>query len=101
MNKDTTFEEFRASVITPTQVEEAFENLPARFIKECQSVFEELVERKYFTKVYSSKYIGDVAKRGDVFNQEVMDVLVFVGLRHKATKKFYGITSKEKIPSTN
>lgn len=98
VNKDTTFEQFKNSVITPKVIEEALDALPNNYVKQSQALMEEEVEAKRFPKVYSKQYIIEVRKR-DSFNQDIMDILIFVGLKNIDIIRRYG-AKKKKAPST-
>lgn len=99
VNKGTTFEQFKNSVITPKKVDLALENLPSNYIVQLQKVFEEQIASGHFSKKYSKQYIIEVKNR-TAFNQDIMNVLVFIGLKNLDLEASYGI-KKKKVPSTN
>lgn len=94
VNKDTTFEQFKNSVITPKKVQTALEHLPSNYIVQLQKVFEEQIASGHFTKKYSKQYIIEVRNRSS-FNQEIMDVLVFLGLKNIDLETTYGVKKKK------
>lgn len=98
VNKDTTFEQFKNSVITPKLIEEALNALPHNYVKQSIALMEQEVTAERFPKVYSKQYIIEVKKR-DSFNQDVLDVLIYIGLKNIDIIKRYG-AKKKKAPST-
>lgn len=96
INKDTTFGTFQNSVITPELVEEGINNLPRDYVKQTIELMEQSVVANIFPKVYSKQYIIDVRK-SQAFNKDVLNVIVFVGLKNKLLMESYG---RKKSPIT-
>lgn len=89
VNKDTTFGTFQNSVITPELVQQGINNLPRDYVKQTITVMKEAVDAGIFPKVYSKPHIIDVRK-DIVFNKDILNVLVFVGLKNKLMEESYG-----------
>lgn len=97
VNKDTTFEQFKNSVITPNLIEQGLTHLPFNYIKQSQALMKEELEAERFPRVFSKQYIIEVRNR-DAFNQDVLNCIVFIGLKNMDIIKTYG-AKKKKAPS--
>lgn len=93
INKDTTFGTFQNSVITPEVVHEGVSNLPRDYVKQTIELMEKSVDENIFPKVFSKQYIIDVRKN-QAFNKDVLNAIVFIGLKNKLLMESYGRKKK-------
>lgn len=93
MHKYSDFDELKNSVLTPDLVNTAFDNLPHDYIKQAQYQLERLKNQGKVKKNYSNGYISKT-KTGEVDNIEILQVLVWIGLKNKATKNAFSTRKK-------
>ena len=83
------------NVITPEAVKEAFDNLPHNFAVQAKALLDRWQKEGTAEKTYSKVYILKVKKGEEgAFNEDIMNALVAVGQKNKATKEKFGITKK-------
>lgn len=98
LNKSTTNEGIKNSVFTPKDVKKALDNLPYNYILKVQALLQEKVDAGKVEKNYSKQWIIDV-KKGNAFNEDIMEALIKIGLENFENKKRFGF-KKRKTPST-
>lgn len=98
-NKSTIKGNTKNSVFTPKQVKLAFENLPYNYVMPVQDLLQAKVDSGEIKKNYSGEWIKKV-KKGEYFNEDIVDALVKVGLENHEKRKVLGLI-KKKTPSTS
>ncbi len=99
VNKSTTKEEIKNSVFTPKDVEEAFASLPHNYIVKTQELLQEKVDKELIPKNFSKQYIIKARNR-EIFQEDILNALVQVGLDNKKSMESFGF-EKKKTTSTN
>ena len=98
-NKNTEKGHTKNNVFTPKEMEDAMNNLPHNYIVLVQGKIAEKAEGTTAKSKFSKNYITDVRK-GEAFNEVVLETIIEVGLENfEKKKRFPGM--KKKTPSTN
>lgn len=98
MNKDNTKEEIKNSAYTPKEVSVGLANLPYNYAVKALVILQRKVDSGRIKKTYSKRYVQEV-KLGKAFNEDILSVLVEVGLDAYNTRRKFGFKTK-KTPST-
>lgn len=100
MNKDNINIEEKNNVITPEHTQEALDSLPHNYVVQALAVLDKWKDSGVIDKSYSSRYVIKV-KKGDegAFNEDIMNALVEVGTKNKASKEKFGRITKKASPS--
>jgi hypothetical protein len=81
--------------VTPSDINDALENLPHNYVKQTLIVLEKWKDSGVIEKSFSKRYIIKVKKADEAaFNEDIMNALVEVGNKNKEVKERFGLTKK-------
>lgn len=91
----------KTRVFTPKEVEQAMQNLPAKYVGPVWEILKEWKEAGLVDTMYSRNHIVNIRNgKNNAFNEEIMQALVFVGLKRMEVKKQFERITK-KAPKSN
>lgn len=96
MNKDSIIPEEKNNVLTPDAISEALECLPSNYIVLTLKLLEKKKSSGLIERTYTKDYISKVKTgRDGAFNEDIMNALVEVGVKSKASKEMFGRITKK------